>query len=90
MDRESQIRAIGKTFEDSLIPIEKHYSKPNVYAVETLPVFPDFQVQFFVSYTRPSPVSVLGGVILTTEYRNTDRKRWGPCTPSKAITPIRN
>ncbi|EEB13473.1 RNA polymerase-associated protein, putative [Pediculus humanus corporis] len=42
MDRESQIRAIEKTFEDSLKPIEKHYSKPNVYPIEILPVFPDF------------------------------------------------
>jgi len=44
MDRESQIIAINKTFEDSKVPIERHYSKPNVTAVEVLPVFPDFKV----------------------------------------------
>jgi len=41
-DRESQIAAIEKTFEDAKIPIEKHFNKPGVYAVETLPLFPDF------------------------------------------------
>lgn len=44
MDRESQIKAIEKTFDDSLKPIEKHYSKPNVTAVEVLSVFPDFNL----------------------------------------------
>lgn len=43
MDRESQIKAIQKTFEDTKIPITKHYSKPNVTPVETLSVFPDFK-----------------------------------------------
>lgn len=42
MDRDMQIKAIEKTFEDSEKPIEKHYSKPNVHPVEILPVFPDF------------------------------------------------
>ena len=44
MDRESQIKAIEKTFEDNKKPIERHYSKPNVLPVEILPVFPDFKV----------------------------------------------
>lgn len=44
MDRESQIKAIEKTFVDSKQPVEKHYSKPNVVPVEILPVFPDFKV----------------------------------------------
>lgn len=44
MDRDSQMKAIEKTFEDNKKPIEKHYSKPNVHAVETLNVFPDFKV----------------------------------------------
>ncbi|XP_025421110.1 RNA polymerase II-associated factor 1 homolog [Sipha flava] len=43
MDRDSQMKAIEKTFKDNKKPIEKHYSKPNVYAVETLNVFPDFK-----------------------------------------------
>ena len=44
MDRESQIKAIEKTFEDNKIPIEKHYSKPGVVPVEILPIYPDFKV----------------------------------------------
>lgn len=44
MDRESQIKAIEKTFEDNKKPIEKHYSKPGVTPVEIMPVFPDFEM----------------------------------------------
>lgn len=44
MDRDSQMKAIEKTFEDNKIVVEKHYSKPNIHAVETLNVFPDFKV----------------------------------------------
>ena len=44
MDRESQIRAIEKTFEDNKKTIDKHYSKSNVHPVEVFPVFPDFKV----------------------------------------------
>ena len=35
-DRESQIAAIEKTFEDAKVPIEKHFNKPGVYAVEVI------------------------------------------------------
>lgn len=44
MDRDSQIKAIEKTFEDSKKPIEKHYSKANVVPLEVLPVYPDFNL----------------------------------------------
>ncbi|GIY69987.1 RNA polymerase II-associated factor 1 homolog [Caerostris extrusa] len=44
MNRESQISAINKTFADAKIPIQNHYSKPNVHAVEELPLFPDFEL----------------------------------------------
>lgn len=44
MDRDSQIKAIEKTFDDSKLPIEKHYSKPNVVPVEILPIYPDFKL----------------------------------------------
>uniref|UniRef100_A0A4P6D7S0 RNA polymerase II-associated factor 1 homolog n=1 Tax=Rhodnius prolixus TaxID=13249 RepID=A0A4P6D7S0_RHOPR len=44
LDRENQIKAIEKTFEDAKKPIEKHYSKPNVVPVEILPIFPDFKL----------------------------------------------
>ncbi|KAA0197448.1 RNA polymerase II-associated factor 1 protein [Fasciolopsis buskii] len=41
-DRESQINAIEATFKAARKPITKHYSKPNVHAIEVLPVLPDF------------------------------------------------
>ncbi|XP_055849169.1 RNA polymerase II-associated factor 1 homolog [Episyrphus balteatus] len=43
LDREAQIKAIEKTFEDSKIEISKHYSKANVVPTEVLPVFADFK-----------------------------------------------
>ncbi|XP_051168630.1 RNA polymerase II-associated factor 1 homolog [Leptopilina boulardi] len=44
MDRDGQIKAIEKTFEDNKRPIERHYSKSNVVPVEILPVYPDFKL----------------------------------------------
>ncbi|KAK4303625.1 hypothetical protein Pmani_024384 [Petrolisthes manimaculis] len=41
-DRESQLEAIEKTFEDIKKPLINHYSKPGVTAVEEQPVYPDF------------------------------------------------
>ncbi|GAB0093729.1 RNA polymerase II-associated factor 1 homolog [Sergentomyia squamirostris] len=43
MDRDTQIKAIEKTFQDSKTPVTKHYSKPNVTAVEVFPLYPDFK-----------------------------------------------
>uniref|UniRef100_A0A3Q3N555 RNA polymerase II-associated factor 1 homolog n=1 Tax=Labrus bergylta TaxID=56723 RepID=A0A3Q3N555_9LABR len=43
-DRDSQISAIEKTFEDAQKSIAQHYSKPRVTPVEVLPVFPDFKM----------------------------------------------
>ncbi|XP_031729379.1 RNA polymerase II-associated factor 1 homolog isoform X1 [Anarrhichthys ocellatus] len=43
-DRDSQISAIEKTFEDAQKAIAQHYSKPRVTPVEVLPVFPDFKM----------------------------------------------
>nr|XP_046245397.1 RNA polymerase II-associated factor 1 homolog isoform X2 [Scatophagus argus] len=43
-DRDSQISAIEKTFEDAQKTITQHYSKPRVTPVEVLPVFPDFKM----------------------------------------------
>ncbi|XP_062872345.1 RNA polymerase II-associated factor 1 homolog [Trichomycterus rosablanca] len=43
-DRDSQITAIEKTFEDAQKNIAQHYSKPRVTPVEVLPVFPDFKM----------------------------------------------
>ncbi|CAI5452094.1 unnamed protein product [Caenorhabditis angaria] len=42
-DRQSQIDAINKTFEDVKKPITKHYNKKGVHAVEECFVFPDFE-----------------------------------------------
>ncbi|VDM30887.1 unnamed protein product [Hydatigera taeniaeformis] len=43
-DRESQINAIEATFTAAKKPIQRHYSKPGVHAVEVLPVLPDFKL----------------------------------------------
>lgn len=64
MDRDSQIKAIEKTFEDSKVPIERHYSKPNVTPVEVMPIYPDFKLWKFpcaqvIFDTDPAPVGKL-------------------------------
>ncbi|KAL5970604.1 hypothetical protein TSMEX_001663 [Taenia solium] len=43
-DRESQINAIEATFTAAKKPIQRHYSKPGVHAVEVLPLLPDFKL----------------------------------------------
>uniref|UniRef100_A0A669QHQ7 RNA polymerase II-associated factor 1 homolog n=1 Tax=Phasianus colchicus TaxID=9054 RepID=A0A669QHQ7_PHACC len=43
-DRDSQIAAIEKTFEDAQKAITQHYSKPRVTPIEVMPVFPDFKM----------------------------------------------
>lgn len=43
-DRDSQISAIEKTFDDAQKLITQHYSKPRVTPVEVMPVFPDFKM----------------------------------------------
>ncbi|KAL7039375.1 hypothetical protein ACKWTF_009889 [Chironomus riparius] len=43
MDRDQQIQAIEKTFEESKQPIEQHYCKPSVVPIEVYPVYPDFK-----------------------------------------------
>ena len=51
-DRESQIKAIEKTFEDVKKPVLKHHSKPGVTAVEEILVFPDFEVLFLSLFSN--------------------------------------
>ena len=54
LDRESQIAAIDRTFDEAKKPILEHHNKRGVTPVEIMPVFPDFtlwkypfaQVQF--------------------------------------------
>ena len=41
MDKEAQIRAIEKTFEDSKEDITEHHTEKGVYPVEVLPILPD-------------------------------------------------
>ena len=43
-DKESQIRAIEKTFDDARVPIEKHHSKPGVHPVEEIAILPDSEM----------------------------------------------
>ena len=43
-DRDAQIQAIEKTFEEAKKEITKHHTKPNVQPVEIMPIFPDFKV----------------------------------------------
>lgn len=56
-DRDSQITAIEKTFEDAQKSISQHYSKPRVTPVEVMPVFPDFKVSLSERWGQP-PVPV--------------------------------
>ena len=41
MDRDAQIDAIEKTFDDVKVDFEEHYSKKGVYPVEVIPILPD-------------------------------------------------
>jgi len=43
-DRDAQIQAIEKTFEEAKKEITKHHTKPNVHPVEVMPIFPDFKM----------------------------------------------
>ncbi|CAK9301282.1 unnamed protein product [Gordionus sp. m RMFG-2023] len=43
-DRDSQIKAIDATFQSVKKKATKHYSKPNVHAIEELALFPDFSL----------------------------------------------
>lgn len=47
MDREGQIKAIEKTFEDSKHPILEHHSDKSLKPVEVLPVLPDGEMWKF-------------------------------------------
>ncbi|XP_018496745.1 RNA polymerase II-associated factor 1 homolog [Galendromus occidentalis] len=62
MDRDSQIEAINKTFEEAQKPITQHYAKPNVTPVEVLPVYPDFELWKYpfaqvLFENEPAPIS---------------------------------
>ncbi|XP_042595917.1 RNA polymerase II-associated factor 1 homolog isoform X1 [Cyprinus carpio] len=73
-DRDSQIAAIEKTFEDAQKSIAQHYSKPRVMPVEVLPVFPDFKMWInpcaqviFDSDPAPKDVSAPAGVDMMSQ-----------------------
>ena len=65
MDRDSQVAAIEKTFEDALKPITTHYSKPHIHPVEVMPVLPDSnmwkypcaQVTLLTLHPSPQPLT---------------------------------
>merc|ERR1712038_834111 len=66
MDKEAQILAIEKTFEDSKIPIERHYNpeEKGIYPVEVLPLLPDSDMWKFpcaqvIFDSDPAPQGVL-------------------------------
>ncbi|KAK2912345.1 RNA polymerase II-associated factor 1 homolog isoform X1 [Channa argus] len=73
-DRDSQISAIEKTFEDAQKSISQHYSKPRVTPVEILPVFPDFKMWInpcaqviFDSDPAPKDISAPAGVEMMSQ-----------------------
>ncbi|XP_072248346.1 RNA polymerase II-associated factor 1 homolog isoform X2 [Leuresthes tenuis] len=73
-DRDSQISAIEKTFEDAQKSISQHYSKPRVTPVEVLPVFPDFKMWInpcaqviFDSDPAPKDISAPAGVEMMSQ-----------------------
>ncbi|KAA0701625.1 RNA polymerase II-associated factor 1 -like protein PD2-like protein [Triplophysa tibetana] len=73
-DRDSQIAAIEKTFEDAQKAITQHYSKPRVTPVEVLPAFPDFKMWInpcaqviFDSDPAPKDVSAPAGVDMMSQ-----------------------
>jgi len=43
-DRESQMQAITKTFEEVQKPVTEHYSKPGVFALQEMYIYPDFDL----------------------------------------------
>merc|ERR1711997_513562 len=66
LDREAQVAAIEKTFEDTKIPIEQHYNpeERGVYPVEVLPLLPDGDMWKFpcaqvIFDSDPAPQGVL-------------------------------
>ncbi|XP_041090607.1 RNA polymerase II-associated factor 1 homolog [Polyodon spathula] len=66
-DRDSQIAAIEKTFEDAQKPVTHHYSKPRVTPVEVMPVFPDFKMWInpcaqVIFDSDPAPKDVAGPI----------------------------
>ncbi|XP_045930528.1 RNA polymerase II-associated factor 1 homolog isoform X1 [Micropterus dolomieu] len=73
-DRDSQISAIEKTFEDAQKSVTQHYSKPRVTPVEVLPVFPDFKMWInpcaqviFDSDPAPKDISGPAGVEMMSQ-----------------------
>ena len=49
-DRDSQIEAIQRSFEAAKQPVERHYRKPNVYPVQELFIYPDFDVKLIITF----------------------------------------
>lgn len=53
LDKESQIKAIDATFEAAKIPIDKHPTKPDVYAKKVSPLLPAFSIwKYFFAHAK--------------------------------------
>lgn len=53
LDKESQIKAINQTFDAAQKPIEKHPTKPDVYATREMSLFPDFDMwKYFYAHVK--------------------------------------
>lgn len=53
LDKDSQIRAINETFEAAQKPIDKHPTKPDVYAERVMPLLPDFETwKYFYAHVK--------------------------------------
>lgn len=53
LDKESQIKAINRTFEAAQTTLEKHPTKPDVYAKHVRPLFPDYDMwKYFFAHVK--------------------------------------
>uniref|UniRef100_A0A2K6UTK0 RNA polymerase II-associated factor 1 homolog n=1 Tax=Saimiri boliviensis boliviensis TaxID=39432 RepID=A0A2K6UTK0_SAIBB len=92
-DRDSQITAIEKTFEDAQKSISQHYSKPRVTPVEVMPVFPDFKMWInpcaqVIFDSDPAPKDTSGAAAL--EMMSQAMIRWVVLLPTLACSLIRD
>lgn len=78
LDRDSQIKAINQTFEAAKKPIEKHPTKPGVYATRVLDLLPDYdlwrycfaRVKFDDEPAKPEDASKMSHAIMRGAHDN--------------------
>lgn len=64
LDKDAQIAAINKTFEEAKKPIRQHFSKKGVFPVEVCPLLPDFdfwKIPFAQVSFDAEPIATTGG-----------------------------